>query len=156
MKKIFAIMIAAAMAMPEVLAIQSGESTQGSEFYFSFMRGRPKREKTMTLFVSSEVAGKLELTNPRTGTTVTHNINEGKTEISLASTNSAEETSVTVSGTHKDCYTVKSNVPDNNGYYAHATNAAGEDIKVSLYASLSGEKTADAACIYPVEALGNE
>ena len=75
MKKIFAIMIAAAMAMPEVLAIQSGESTQGSEFYFSFMRGRPKREKTMTLFVSSEVAGKLELTNPRTGTTVTHNIN---------------------------------------------------------------------------------
>ena len=156
MKKIFAIMIAAAMAMPEVLAIQSGESTQGSEFYFSFMRGRPKREKTMTLFVSSEVEGKLELTNPRTGTTVTHNINVGKTEIALASTNSAEETSVTVSGTHKDCYTVKSNVPDDNGYYAHATNASGEDIKVSLYASLSGSKTADAACVYPIEALGNE
>ena len=67
MKKIFAVIVAAVMVMPEVLAIQSGESTQGSEFYFSFMRARRDREKTMTLFVSSETDGQLELTNPQKG-----------------------------------------------------------------------------------------
>ena len=134
MKKIFAIMIAAAMTMPEVLAIQSGESTQGSEFYFSFMRARRDREKTMTLFVASETEGQLELTNPQTGTTATYPLNKNAvTSISLASTGKATpEFNVVPTGAHKDCYTTKSGTPQQQGYYAHATDGAGNDIKVSM------------------------
>ncbi|MBP5743187.1 MAG: IgGFc-binding protein, partial [Paludibacteraceae bacterium] len=158
MKKIFAVIVAAVMVMPEVLAIQSGESTQGSEFYFSFMRARRDREKTMTLFVSSETDGQLELTNPQTGTTATYTLSKNAvTSIPLAATGKATpESDVVPTGTHKDCYTTKSGTPQQQGYYAHATDGAGNDIKVSMYASLSGSKTADAACIYPIEALGND
>ena len=156
MKRLLSILLLLTIALPELLAIQSGASTQGSEFYFSFFRGREKREKTLTLYVSSPVAGVLELTNPRTGTTATYPLSAGLTSIPLATTNSAVETSVTVSGAHNDCYTVLSETPQDKGYYAHATDGSGNDIKVSLYASLSGSKTADAANVYPVEALGNE
>lgn len=160
MKKLFVSILITSLSLVlgcDLFAAVNGASTQGSEFYFSFMRARSAREKTMTLFVSSEITGNLELTNPQTGTTQTYVIGVGKTEIALATTNSnSDETAVTISGAHKDCYTTIANSPQNDGYYVHATDASGNDIKVSLYASLSGSKTADAANVYPLEALGND
>ena len=127
-------MLAIAVAvMPDVLAIQSGESTQGSEFYFSFMRARSERDKTLTLFVSSEADGKIELTNPQTGITKTYQISAGKNTIPLATVakNKNEEVAA-VAGNHNDCYSVLANTPLDRGYYAHATDASGDDMKVSL------------------------
>ncbi len=160
MKRLITILMMGLLMMPELMAIQSGASTQGSEFYFTFMRGRRERAKDLKMFVASETNGKLELTNPMTGTTSTYTIQKGALlEIPLASVpkNTDEVAAASAaSGNHKDCYTVIANAASNTGYYAHATDGSGNDIKVSLFISMSGSKTADAANVYPIEALGND
>lgn len=139
------------------MASVSGASTQGTEFYFSFIRALPKRTKDMVLLVSAERAGVLEFTSA-TGTVTTKKFTAGTTSIALASVSSAtDEASATITGDLPDCYTVASNQVSNKGYEVESFESDGTTPqKVSLYAGLSGDRTMDVANVYPIEALGNE
>ena len=159
----------------EVFAQSDLPSTQGSEFYFSFMRGRNGRAKEMTLLVSSPVDATIILTNPQTGNTRSYNVNANDVTdpirlLRIASDNDSRENDGTPSFTasdetnypFSDCYTILPNSPQDKGIYVKAYKQGGnpdkeEDrVKVSLYASNGGSSSMDVANIKPFEALGNE
>ena len=165
MKKIFLILVIASLFIGEAFAQVTPPSTQGSEFYFSIMRGRHARSKDMTLSVSSPSAGIVKFTSS-TGVVTNKNINVGITKFTLASitsdSNSKEndvngDVTTIISGEFPDCYTIKSNNPENKGYTLEVFEVDGiTPLKVSIFAGLSGNKTVDVANVYPIEALGNK
>jgi gliding motility-associated-like protein len=168
MKKIILLLLIACLGWAESFA-QSMDmpSTQGSEFYFSFMRGRNGRNKAMTLLVSSPENATVVLLNPQTGNTKTYSVTGGIVEeIDLmvvptdndAKENDSQPTVSNVTGDFKDCYTIVSNSPQDMGIYVkvHKPGDPTTPVKASLYASMAAKESFDVTGVYPLEALGNE
>ncbi|MBO7228829.1 MAG: IgGFc-binding protein, partial [Bacteroidales bacterium] len=152
------------LPMELLFAAATGASTQGSEFYFSFIRALSGRKPNMELVVSSEKAGVLRFTCKDTdGITpkVSYaEFNSGTTKISLATFNGSD---VDASSPFPNCYTYEANTVTNRGYVVEAFESDGaggvdesKPLKVSIYAGLAGKSTMDMSNIYPYEALGNE
>ncbi|MDR1678529.1 MAG: IgGFc-binding protein, partial [Prevotellaceae bacterium] len=153
MKKHILYILLACFGFSEAFAQMEMPSTQGSEFYLSFIKANPKREKTMLLIVSAERIGKLEFTDAN-GLVTTKNFNAGTTIIEMVST---DDTDAITGGDLRNCYTTLINQESKTGYKIVAFENDGTTLqKVSLYAGLSGDDTADFGNVYPIEALGNE
>ncbi len=157
MRKIFLTLFVTFFSLLELFAI--GPSTQGSEFYFSFNRARPGREKDMYITVSSEYngTGVLKITDAL-GNVATNYFSSGATTIHLAYANETDAGEVIyLTDLTNSCYSIATNIVDNRGYIVEAFEAdETTPLNISLYATLSGSSTIDAANIYPLEALGNE
>ncbi len=176
MKKIILSLLITCFAAMEIFAAIETPSTQGSEFYFSFIRALPGREKTMVLTVSAAKSGKIKFTDAY-GTETIKTFAAGTTDITLAHLKSVsisnpddaengDETEVAaienliVTDPLSDlpyCYTIRTNQVQDRGYVVETFEDDGTTPqKVSLYAGLSGSKTVDVANVYPIDALGNE
>ncbi len=140
----------------DLYAIMESATTQGTEFYFSFNRARPGRDKNMTLTVSSDKTGILKITDAQ-GVSTTKTILLGSTTISLAYADAYDTNEIVYLSGLTSCYSISTNTADNRGYIVESFELNGTTpLKVSLYAELSGSSTAEAANIYPIEGLGNE
>ncbi len=168
MKKIFLLFLITCLFIGEAFA-QTPPSTQGSEFYFSFMRARNDREKTMTLLVSSPEDATIKLTNPQTLNTNTYNVIAGVVlpiKLLYIPKSGSQENNAPASFSpsdisnypHIDCYTAKVNTIQDMGYLVEAYKPGdpSTEVKVSIYASMLGDQTSDAANVLPIDALGNE
>ena len=118
MKKIFSTLLMALLALPGVFALESGESTKGHEFYFSFIKSQKmnngseeKLEKKTILYISAERAGVIKFTDA-TGTVQTANFPAGSSSIALATISKDGA----VSGVYPNCYTDVNNAVANKGY----------------------------------------
>nr|MCM8873144.1 IgGFc-binding protein [Paludibacteraceae bacterium] len=159
MKKIFSTLLMVLLALPGVFALESGESTKGHEFYFSFIKSQKmnkgseeKLEKKTILYISAERAGVIKFTDA-TGTVKTANFPAGSSSIALATISKDGA----VSGVYPDCYTDVNNAVANKGYKVEVFESDGVTTQdVSLYAALIGGGTGDAANLYPYTALGNQ
>ena len=159
MKKIFSTLLMALLALPGVFALESGESTKGHEFYFSFIKSQKmnkgseeKLEKKTILYISAERAGVIKFTDA-TGTVQTANFPAGSSSIALATISKDGA----VSGVYPNCYTDVNNAVANKGYKVEVFESDGVTTQdVSLYAALIGGGTGDAANLYPYTALGNQ
>jgi hypothetical protein len=143
----------------------TAQTTQGSEFYFSFMRAINYRTKKMTLMIASKEAGWVKFTDAE-GVETWKSFSAGTTSIELAKitdkkksleNNADGHTTTILEGELIKCYTIKANDPQKQGYKVE-TFAEDKTTKlnVSCYAGLSGAEIVDVANVYPVEALGNE
>ena len=152
MKKIFLLLFVCFFLLGELFS----QSTQGHEFYFSFNRARPDREKNMILTISSEKDGIATFTDAL-GATVNRAFTSGTTTIDLAYADGNDANEVVHLAGMTSCYQIASNVVDNRGYIVETFESDSiTPLNVSIYAALSGYWTTDAANVYPYEALGNE
>jgi len=166
MKRIIILLFLIASFFTAEVSAVTPPSTQGSMFFFSIMRGREGRTKDLTMSISSPANGVAIFTSP-TGVKTTINIVAGSNNIPLAHIDGGSSNENTVggdittaaatTGTFPDCYTIKANNPEKKGYMIQTfLTDKKTELKVSVYAGLSGANTVDVANIYPVEALGNK
>ncbi len=167
MKKIILSLLITCFAVMEIFAAIETPSTQGSEFYFSFIRALPGRDKTMELTVSAANSGVIKFTDAY-GTETIKTFDAGTTTIKLAyldgddadengGTAAEAATDAAITGDLPYCYTITTNAVQDRGYVVETFEDDGTTPqKVSLYAGLSGSKTVDVANVYPIDVLGNE
>ena len=165
MKKIFSTLLMALFALPGVFALESGESTKGHEFYFSFIKlqkmkfedGKEdtvKLEKKTILYISAERDGVIKFTDA-TGNVGFKNFPAGSSSIALATI--SKEDTVSKDSPFPNCYTDVNNTVANKGYKVEVFKSDSVTTQdVSLYAALIGKGTGDAANLYPYTALGNQ
>ena len=163
MKRLLLILSVICMVVPNAFSIQTGASTQGSEFYLSFIRAIHNRDKKMYVIVSADEAGVISFKDSR-GNSATETFPAGVKRIEMASitkSNSKEdvgEAATTVTGKYPYCYTIDAGVVCQQGYIIETFKSDGvTPLKVSLYAGLTNEtNTADFANVFPIDALGTE
>lgn len=163
MKKLLFIVLSTLFVVPELFAIQTGASTQGSEFYLSFIRAIHSRAKDMYVIVSADEAGWVKFTDAN-GVSSSKQFTAGATRIKLASVakNDSKENNgsaaTTVTGDYPNCYTIDAGVVAKQGYVIETFKSdQTTPLKVSLYAGLTNAtNTADFANILPIQALGTD
>ncbi len=178
MKRVFLYLLAASFFLTDAVAIET-TSTQGSEFWFSFMRGRDSRVKDFSVIISTDENAYITIENPNTGRKFEKSMTAGEvSEISLDklasgdakeanndqlnSTFGGAQPGVTYTpgstGGKIDSYTVRPNRAMNTGYIITARKSSTDNtpVNISAYASNLGDSSHDIACLLPTHALGNE
>lgn len=148
MKKILLFLLVCGIAFSDAFAVIETPSTQGSEFYISFMRTNSSKTITTSLTISSPASGTIELHYFDGSPTKTVSIVQGVQTIVLDNGVSA--------GVSTKHYTQKHRAIEKSGCQLLAFDATAQPLKVSVFANMQMSLSCDAANVYPIDALGNE
>lgn len=157
-KQLFNILLLCLLAMPAMSiradVVDEGQSTEGKDFWVTFMQADqdPNNELTLSLSISSREDCQVTITNPFSG--YTENVNVTANQMQLVElysgnvlVNNARSTMAT---TGKVCYAVNSEQVDTCALHVTATK------NISLFATNYKKATFDATNVLPTPSLLDE
>ena len=157
-KQLFNALLFCLLAMPAMSiradVIDEGQSTEGKDFWVTFMQADqdPNNDLTLSLSISSREDCQVTITNPFSGYTENVNVTANQMQlVELYSGNVLSQTArAAMAGTGKVCYAVNSEQVDTCALHVTAT------ANISLFATNYKKATFDATNVLPTPSLLDE
>lgn len=157
-KQLFNALLFCLLAMPAMSiradVIDEGQSTEGKDFWVTFMQADqdPNNDLTLSLSISSREDCQVTITNPFSGYTENVNVTANQMQlVELYSGNVLSQTArAAMAGTGKVCYAVNSEQVDTCALHVTAT------ANISLFATNYKRATFDATNVLPTPSLLDE
>ena len=157
-KQLFKALLFCLLAMPAMSiradVIDEGQSTEGKDFWVTFMQADqdPNNDLTLSLSISSREDCQVTITNPFSGYTENVNVTANQMQlVELYSGNVLSQTArAAMAGTGKVCYAVNSEQVDTCALHVTAT------ANISLFATNYKKATFDATNVLPTPSLLDE
>ena len=157
-KQLFNALLFCLLAMPAMSiradVIDEGQTTEGKDFWVTFMQADqdPNNDLTLSLSISSREDCQVTITNPFSGYTENVNVTANQMQlVELYSGNVLSQTArAAMAGTGKVCYAVNSEQVDTCALHVTAT------ANISLFATNYKKATFDATNVLPTPSLLDE
>ena len=157
-KQLFNALLFCLLAMPAMSlradVIDEGQTTEGKDFWVTFMQADqdPNNDLTLSLSISSREDCQVTITNPFSGYTENVNVTANQMQlVELYSGNVLSQTArAAMAGTGKVCYAVNSEQVDTCALHVTATK------NISLFATNYKRATFDATNVLPTPSLLDE
>ena len=157
-KQLFKALLFCLLAMPAMSiradVIDEGQTTEGKDFWVTFMQADqdPNNDLTLSLSISSREDCQVTITNPFSGYTENVNVTANQMQlVELYSGNVLSQTArAAMAGTGKVCYAVNSEQVDTCALHVTAT------ANISLFATNYKKATFDATNVLPTPSLLDE